>query len=636
VKSLLNILVLAFLCNIVAAESKGPTMKDYDWWRNARFGVFMHWGPASVLALGGGSWDRACNPQGNNPSTNSTTPGKLPSEIADNSYMEYFSNRKGNVPQKIYDNLYQVFNPVKFNAEKLIANIKNAGAKYIVFTTKHHDGFCMFDSKYTDYDIMNTPYAKDILKQLTDACHKAGIKVIFYYSKPDWYDTRYNPADPKPYEEYMVNQITELCTKYGEVKGFWWDGGNRVNIDGKKVFDAIMNNQPGAIYNGRGGMNLPGIAFATPEQKLGEFNRGWPWESCVTVQGEGWFWNGGKNMLSLDSCIQLLISAIVGDGNLLLDFGPTKLGTMPATVRSNLRGMGEWTRKYGEAIYGTRGGPYKPGTWGGATCKGNNIYLHINQEWPSGVLTLPALPAKVLKATSLSGGTPTFIQKDKKLIIKLDPKYHDSPDTVIKLEIDKNAVDLQPIKSEDALFVSLNASVTASSENANWRGWAGSVALHDFEVNMPKTTYFGEDSGPSEKPEPNHNYKPTKEVLNKYPWIRTKRDHIWRYWVAKSSDQQPWLEIDFGKPKTFNKITMLEKFNRIKVYQLEYLKDGKWIVFSDGTGLGSKSIALEKPITAQKVRLHIFLWGTDDVNSGPGMREFDFWYDTNATPSAKK
>ena len=627
VRSGISVILLLVFAFVINAEEVHPTMKDYDWWRKSRFGIFMHWGPSSVLALGAGSWQRKGMPQnGKGSETAVLPPGHLPKEILDGSYMNYYGAYLGSLPKEIYDNLYQVFNPFKFNPERWVKLFKEAGAKYIVFTTKHHDGFCMWNTKYTDYNITKTPYGKDILKELTDACHKAGIKVIFYYSKPDWEDPRYNPKTPKAYEDYMAGQIEELCTKYGEVKGFWWDGGNYVKINGRRIYDIIMKNQPGAFYNGRGGMDLPGIKFATPEQKLDSFNRGWPWESCITMTGEEWFWNGGVNIKSSRECQNLLAMSAVGDGNLLLDFGPTEFGTICQGVQTVYLNMGRWLKKYGESIYETRGGPYKPGLWGGATCKGNTIYLHILEFWPGGTLNLPPLPAKILKATALTGGDVKVTQTDKGITVKLPVKDQDQYDTVIKLTVDKNAEEIQPFSSENVEMVSLNATAKASSENANWRGWAGSVTLHDFEVNMPKTTYFGETA--TEKPHIKQ-YKPTEEQVKKYPWIKTKRDHIWRFWRAKGDDKRPWIELDMGKPKTFNKISILEKFNRIKYFMLQYEKDGKWITFYKGHEIGHMSLAIPKPITAQKVRLQIMMWVSDTPGEGPGIRQFDIWNDKN-------
>jgi alpha-L-fucosidase len=627
------IVMAVFLCGFgshVLAADKHPNMDDYNWWRKARFGVFIHWGPSSVLAQGGGSWQRANNPRGKEASRNSTTPGHLPEAMTKPGWQKkYYGKYGAQVPQDIYDNLYQVFNPKEFDADEWAQTFKESGVNYIVFTSKHHDGFCMFDAPGTDYDIMNTPFKRDICKELSDACHKVGIKVLWYYSKPDWYDPRYDPANSKPYEDYMVSHIASLASNYGEIKGFWWDGGNKVHVDGKRVYHAIYDNQPGAIYNGRGGMNMPGVKFATPEQKLGSFNRGWPWESCVTMQGEGWFWNGGNNIMWPESCIRLLINAAVGDGNLLLDFGPTDKGAIYGPIKKNYLSMGKWLKKYGESIYGTRGGPYKPGTWGGATCSGNNIYLHITQVWPGGVLNLPALPAKITSVTVLTGGKADVTQTDKGLTVKLDPKDHAVPDTVIKLTIDQAAEENDPFASENALFVSLNASAMASSHIKSWKGLPGSVTLQDFEVKMPKTKYFGEDSEPTAKPESNHKFKPTEEMVKKYPWIKTRRDHIWRYWMADPSDKTPWLAIDFGKVKEFNKITMLEKYNRIKSYRLEYEKDGNWVELYKGGRLDSLALALPQPIKAQKVRITITDWESDYKNEGPGLREFDFWFDSS-------
>jgi alpha-L-fucosidase len=620
-------LVFLFIFSLsLIAEKKvvHPDQQDYDWWRKARFGAFIHWGPSSVLALGAGSWQRSVKSKPNEASKLFATPGKLPEAIADNSYLKNYGLYLGGVPAVIYDNLYQKLNPVKFNPEEWIEVFKDAGVKYIVFTTKHHDGFCMFNSKYTDYDIMNTPYAKDLLKQLTDACHKAGIKVLFYYSKPDWSSPLYDPANPKPYEDYMVNQVEELCRNYGEIKGFWWDGGNTVKVDGKRVAETILKNQPGAFYNDRGGMHLPGIGFSTPEQKMDAFNRGWPWESCVPMLGEEWFWNGGINLKSTNRCLKLLVAAAVGDGNLLLDFGPTPEGTIAPSVKDVYLGIGRWLKKYGESIYETRGGPYKPGTWGGATCRQNNIYLHITQEWPKGELHLPALPAKILETEALTGGKAEIKQTDKELIVKLSPEYHNQYDTVIKLEIDKNAENISPFPSENITFVNMNAVAKASSEEANWRGWAGSVTLQDFEVKMAKTKYFGEDS--AGKPQKNK-FKLTEDMKKKYPWVKTSHDHIWRFWRAKANDKQPWIEIDMGQPKLFNKITILEKFDRIRAYRLEYKKDDKWILISQGGPIGRLTFALDKPVTAQNVRLKILMWASDVQNEGPGIREFYIWYD---------
>jgi hypothetical protein len=173
----------------------------------------------------------------------------------------------------------------------------------------------------------------------------------------------------------------------------------------------------------------------------------------------------------------------------------------------------------------------------------------------------------------------------------------------------------------------MNATAAASSEIGDWRGWAGSVTLRDFEAKMDKAKYFGENS--NKNSEHDKKFKPSEEQLKKYPWIRTNREHIWRFWRAKATDTMPWIEIDFGKPKTFNKITILEKLDRIRYYTLQYKDGDKWKTFYSDTKLSRFALALPEPITAQKVRLKIIYWTSDDREQGPGIRTFDFWFDKN-------
>jgi hypothetical protein len=169
--------------------------------------------------------------------------------------------------------------------------------------------------------------------------------------------------------------------------------------------------------------------------------------------------------------------------------------------------------------------------------------------------------------------------------------------------------------------------VRASSEKIDWRGWAGAVVPRDFEVKMEKTKYFGESA--TTKPAGIRNFKPSEAMLKKYPWVKISRDHIWRFWRAQSDDSKPWLEVDFGKPKTFNKITILEKLDRIKYYKLQYKLSDKWITFYSATELSKLALALPKPITAQQVRLKIIYWNSDNCGEGVGIRRFDFWMDKN-------
>jgi len=608
------ILLVLLTASLASAEPKGAVVEDYDWWREARFGIFIHWNMSSLLELGGGSWYRAENNK--NLGANSTQK-TIPSAIANGSYTNYLGTKK--VPQAIYDNLYHIFNPTKFDAKEWVKTFKAAGANYIVFTTKHHDGFCMFDTKYTDYNIMNTPFARDIAKELSDACAEAGIKVIWYYSKADWYDPRYDVDHPLEYQEYLINHVHELLGNYKNIQGLWWDGGS-VYVDGSAVREVINEYNSHAISNGRGPNNMPGITFSTPEQKLGTFKMDWPWETCAVIQGEGWFWNGGKNIKSVNTCLRLLIDSSGGDGNLLLDFGPTPEGIIIEPIKAVYLGMGKWLKQYGESIYGTRGGPYTPGHWGVSTRKGNTVYLHVTQQWPSGVLELPALPAKVLGAKILSGGKVKVEQTKTVLRIELDQKHHQLPDTIIALELDQPALELAVIKSLLQNSLSKDAQVTASSFVGGMSGHPASVVLSKYETGEMET-HFGEES----RKAGNKKHELSKERRRQMPWLSRERGHVWRFWMAEGSDQQPWLELNMGEPKTFRRVSLVEKYSRIKSYKIQISEGDGWKTLVAGGELGMQTFELASPVTTARIRLLITEFQSDIPDEGPAIHEFDLF-----------
>ncbi len=594
-------------------EALGACAEDYEWWREAKFGIFIHWNMSSLLELGGGSWYRANN--NNYLGSNKTMKEGMPSSIADGSYIKY-KGKKG-IPQEIYDNLYKVFNPVSFNARAWVKTFKEAGAKYIVLTTKHHDGFCMFDTKHTDYNIMNTPFARDVAKELSDACAEAGIKVIWYYSVADWYDPISNAENPMPYQEYLINHIHELFGNYKNIQGIWWDGGH-VPVDPYAVRKVINQYNPHAITNGRL-KGMPKITFGTPEQKLGTFSMDRPWETCAIVQGEHWFWNGGKDIKSINTSLRLLIDSAGGDGNLLLDFGASPEGLICDPVKNTFLGMGKWLNKYGESIYGTRGGPYTPGHWGVSTRKGNVIYLHITQNW-SGVLEIPPLPVEILHAKTLSGGEVSIKQTSTSLRIELDEKYHQSPDTIIALEIAESALNLKTIESPLQESMSKDAKVTASTSfTSGISGRPESIVISKHETGEIQG-HFGEE--PRAK---TGKHTVPAEILKDRPWLKLHRGHIWRFWSAKKSDTQPWIEMTLNEPKTFQRITLLEKFSRIKGFKIQIPDETGWETLFEGGELGNQSFRLASPVKASRIRLLITQYESDDPKQGPAIHTFDLF-----------
>ncbi|OVE82719.1 hypothetical protein BVY04_00175 [bacterium M21] len=607
----LLVILLSFVTLfIVNGEEKkaipGATIEDYQWWREARFGVFVCWSPAAVLNLGAGGWDRGPGPNGYPLKTGvaeNATKDPIPAEILNGEWKKRMNAHK--VPMNVFDNLYRVFNPTSFDADSWARTFKEAGARYVVFTIKHHDGFCMYDSKYTDYDIMSTPYGKDVAKEVADACHKHGLKLIWYYSTGDWYELSFNKNNPKPYADYLHNQIEELFTNYGEIAGVWWDGfAAGIKFEIPRLYSMMRRLQPGCIYNGRI-EGPPPIAFSTPEQRLGNFNMNVPWEMCAITHGVDWFWAGGRDMKSYNVCLRMLIDCAGGDGNLLLDFGPQADGTIDSIVKQIYLDMGKWLGKYGESIYSTRGGPYKPGHWGVSTRSGNTIYLHITQKWPGGTLTLPALPAKVISWTALTGGIPSVSQAADSLTVRLDEKHHLSPDTIIALTIDKPAMEIEPIDTIQKHSLSMDAKVASSSHvvRNSGRGIPESVVQYSWESGHI-TKHFGEDGDADPKKVGNRKSKPIVNAELKKK-LRFHRGHVWRYWEAGKDDPTPWLEVNTDTPTTFQQIVITEQYSRVRGYELQYHNGADWLTIDSSHALDNLSIQLPQPVTASRVRLLI-------------------------------
>ena len=403
-----------------------------QWFRDAKFGMFIHWGPCSVGSKEIG-WDRKAN---------------RPWDIN--------GIQTPRTEDPVYDNYYKQFNPTKYDAEAWVRFAKKSGMKYMVLIAKRHDGFAQFDSKVSDYNIMATPYGKDIVRAYADACHRQGMKLGLYYSTRDWYHPDYLVGDNVKYDAFYRAQVKELLTNYGAVDVMWFDhvGGQDW---GKWKFDALFEMMyqlhPKLIINDRAakfcgpktpedrGPATPEIAkmtqgdYYTPEGSIGAMDIARDWESCIHV-GRGWSYHGEDGFKGPEDCIKMLVSCTTGGGNLLLNFGPRPDGTFADGEAKVARAMGEWLNKYGEAIYGTRGGPYRNGTWGGSCHKGKKLYLHVYQ-WPKGGVAFDALPCKVLSARTLAGAPVTFAQSDDELSVSVGEQDRATPVTVIELTLDK-------------------------------------------------------------------------------------------------------------------------------------------------------------------------------------------------------
>jgi alpha-L-fucosidase len=403
------------------------------WWREARFGMFIHWGPVTLKGTEIG-WSRGAE-----------------------------------VPAAEYDQLYKKFNPTLFDAEAWVRVAKQAGMKYIVITSKHHDGFCIWDTKLTDYNIMNTPFHRDILKELAAACRKQDIVFSTYHSILDWHHPDYPTDSPdgkaeKPsanmdrYVAYLKGQLAEIIRNYGPLGIMWFDGQweKPWNPDrGQDLYNYVRGLQPSIIINNRvGSAKRPGKDgsitaetaggdYDTPEQEIGNFQNDRPWESCITIC-EQWSWKPNDKLKSFKECLQTLIRCAGGDGNLLLNVGPMPDGRIEPRQVDRLKEIGQWLDAYGQTIYETRGGPFKPGTWGASTYKGDSIYVHVF-DWPERGLVLPPVGKKVVSWKPLMGGQADVKQDGHGISIKVAKEFRKDIDTLVELKLDGPASEITPV-----------------------------------------------------------------------------------------------------------------------------------------------------------------------------------------------
>ena len=410
----------------------GQSDARMQWWRAARFGMFVHWDMSS-LAGTEISWSRK---------------GSRPLDIT--------GDTAGYVADPAYDNLYQKFNPAKFDAQAWVRLAQAAGMKYLVFTAKHHGGFCMWDTQFTDYSIRHTPFHRDVVKELSEACHAAGLRFGIYYSPRDWHQPDYGMGDNTKYVRFLNGQLRELLTKYGPVDVLWFDSygkGDALNFwHIPETWSLIQALQPGILINNRLAAlrtgNNPPLSrgdFDTPEQKLGHYQDTRPWESCMTLvdaPNGGWSYRSDGVVKSADECVRLLEDCATGDGNLLLDVGPDASGAIPADQSARLTQIGRWLQINGESIYGTRGGPFLPGKYGGTTRKGNTVYVHVRQ-WPAAsALRLPNLPARLTGVRRLGGGPADGRQGDDALELFVAKQDRPPGNTVIALEFDRDIMNI--------------------------------------------------------------------------------------------------------------------------------------------------------------------------------------------------
>jgi len=404
--------------------------------QDAKFGLFIHWGVFSIL--GDAEW------------------------VMQNE----------NIKVKDYTRLMHFFNPTGFNAHDWVSMAKNAGMKYITLITRHHDGFSMWDTKYSDFNIMNTPYHKDVVKMIVDECHKQNMKIFLYYSLLDWRRDDYSywtgrtgqgtgrtvHGNWNDYIKFMENQLTELLTNYGKIDGVWFDGyWDQTAPEGAKdrtpmidwhlaeIYSLIHKIQPQCLIGNNHhmtpitgedfqmfekdlpGQNKSGLSFQKPSEQL-------PLETCETMNNSWGFNIKDDNYKSVNTLVHYIVNAAGRNANFLLNVGPQPNGIIQQEFQDTLKEIGKWMDKYGESIYGTRGNIMPAQDWGVVTSKDKKVFVHILKDSIQPIV-IEGIKGKI-KSCQLMGENQNvkYQQNNNVVTIKLDGISMKEPDTIIEIE----------------------------------------------------------------------------------------------------------------------------------------------------------------------------------------------------------
>ena len=454
-KNLIIVLTLSLFLGQNASAQGAPAKDDrMEWWREARFGMFIHWG---VYAVPAGEWNG----------------------IRIGGIGEWIMNR-GKIPVAEYKEFAKEFNPVRYDPDAWVRMAKDAGMKYIVITSKHHDGFALFETKASKWNVVEaTPYGKDLLKPLAEACKRHGIRLGFYYSQAqDWVNPGGSAArrparegwenpdsaridaytkahrghwDPvqetRTFDQYIdevaVPQVRELLTGYGDLAVLWWDTPTDMTDEAAEKLQSLLALQPAIITNDR--LKRPNFAgdHKTPEQRIPNLADldGTDWETCMTMNGTWGYKHYDKNYKTPETLIRNLLDIASKGGNFLLNVGPDAVGEFPSESIYILQEMGRWLKLNGEAVYGTTASPWGLFPWGRCTKKeekkGTTLYFSVF-DWPAGgKLDIPGISNKLVSAKMLADGTKlkASVSKNGVLSVNLPPVAPDPAASVIKVEV---------------------------------------------------------------------------------------------------------------------------------------------------------------------------------------------------------
>jgi alpha-L-fucosidase len=533
-----------------------PAQRDarMAWWREAKFGLFIHWG---VYAVPAGKYGDRTN------------------------YGEWIMN-SAKIPVATYREFAGQFNPVKYNPELWVKIAKDAGMKYIVITSKHHDGFALYPSAASKWNIADAaPYKKDLLGPLVSAAKGEGLKIGFYYSQSqDWNNPGgaksgfkegegWDDAHKGDYDEYLKNvavpQTREILTRY-PIDILWWDTPMHMTPERAAPLAALTKLRPGLIMNNRLGGGFGGDT-ATPEQFVPVTGYPGDWETCMTLNNH-WGYNAyDHNWKSSTDLIRKLADICAKGGNFLLNVGPTAEGEFPPACVERLQAVGQWLRVNGEAIYGTSRSPFPYLPWGVATRKGGTLYLHVF-DWPKdGKLVVP-LSNKAKSASLLASGEKLSVTSaDGKLVIKVPATAPDAAASVVALQIEG-----EPVTSP---LPTAGAKVTASASMSG---------------NPPENAIDGTGG---------------------------------KRWRAPQDVKSAWLEVELAKPTAIGAFGLDEPdvWPRMKQqFTLEAFTGSAWKKIAEGKTDGHGKRSNITSVTAQKFRL------TMECDKGsPGVAELQLY-----------
>ncbi len=524
-----------------APEQKTVPEDRMQWWNDAKFGLFIHWGVYSV-------------------------PAGFYQEKAVPGIGEWIMNR-GKIPVVEYKKYANQFNPVKYDPKAWVKMAKDAGMKYIVITSKHHEGFALFNSKVTDWDVIDaTPYGKDLLKPLADACREEGIKLGFYYSQAqDWnhpggaasgghWDKEQDGSMDDYIDKIAVPQVKEILSNYGDIAILWWDTPTDMNPERAGKFLPVIAGYPNLITNNRLGGGIDGDT-ETPEQFIP--STGFPgrnWEVCMTMNDTWGFKMDDNNWKSTKDLILKLSDIVSKGGNFLLNVGPTSEGEIPQPSIERLAQVGQWMNVNSEAVYGTKASPFPYLPWGKATLKGQKLFLHVI-AWPAdGILKLP-LMNKVTKAWLLA-----------------------TPDATVNIKQDAAHVELSvPAQAPDSLL---------------------SIIAVEFE---------GE---PDVLPVPTRGKTPVVSSVDTSAAVANLFDcNPKTSWKPVAGENKAWIEVDLGEEVIIENFSVAEPWHpwhdHGQDFVLQCKTNGKWIDVVSGKTSGCGHSQDFSPVKGQYFRLLI-------------------------------